>query len=148
VTVVDTSVWIDFFNGAQSTEVELLDRSLGRRTIVVGDLIVAEVLQGFRSEADVDAARVALSNFEVVPMVGAGMAMKSAANYRRLQRLGVTVRKTIDMMIATWCVEHGHDLLYSDREFDACVRHLGLRSARLPGQGCRSRDGRRRGSRP
>jgi predicted nucleic acid-binding protein len=132
VTVVDTSVWIDFFNGAASDEVEALDQLLGHKNVIVGDLILAEVLQGFRSEADFDAARAALTNFETVSMVGAELATKSAANYRRLRRRGVTVRKTIDMMIATWCIEHGHDLLYSDRDFDACVRHLGLVPAQEP----------------
>lgn len=129
MTVVDTSVWIDFFNGTTSYEVEMLDRLLGRENIVVGDLILAEVLQGFRSERDFDAARAALLNFETAAMVGTEMASKSAANYRRLRRRGVTVRKTIDVMIATWCIERAHDLLYSDRDFDACVRHLGLRAA-------------------
>jgi predicted nucleic acid-binding protein len=127
VTVVDTSVWVDYFNGVTSPEAQTLDGLLGTSgDIVVGDLILAEVLQGFRADSDFAAARAALGAFPVVSMVGTEMAVQSARNYRRLRRLGVTVRKTIDVIIATWCIESGHDLLYSDRDFDPCVEHLGL----------------------
>jgi predicted nucleic acid-binding protein len=128
VTVVDSSVWIDFFKGVPSDETGVLDDLLGRRNIIVGDLILAEILQGFRRESDVKTAHAAMTAFETVPMVGVEMALRSAANYRRLRRRGVTIRKTIDVMIATWCIEYGHELLYSGRDFDACVRHLGLRA--------------------
>jgi predicted nucleic acid-binding protein len=128
VTVVDTSVWIDFFNGVPSDEAGILDELLGREHIVVGDLILTEVLQGFRREADFNAARAALTAFDVVPMVSPELAVRSAANYRLLRRRGVRVRKTIDVMIATWCIESGHELLYSDRGVDPCVRYLGLRA--------------------
>jgi predicted nucleic acid-binding protein len=132
VTVVDSGVWIDYFNGSESPSTAALDALLGRTSIIVGDLIFAEVLQGFRSDAEFEAARAALEAFQIAPMLGHDLAVRSAQNYRRLRRRGVTVRKTIDVMIATWCIELGHDLLYSDRDFDPCVEHLGLR--RVPTQ--------------
>jgi predicted nucleic acid-binding protein len=141
VTVVDSSVWIDFFNGIPTAETELLDGLLGREPLVVGDLVLAEVLQGFRREADFKAAHAALTALETVSMLGAEMAVRTAANYRRLRRRGVTVHKTIGVMIATWCIEFGHPLLFSDRDFDPCVTHLGLRPA-AGHRRSRRRDGR------
>jgi predicted nucleic acid-binding protein len=126
VTVVDTSVWIDYFNGTDTKHTVLLDRLLGREHIVVGDLILAELLQGFRTEADAKAAQSALAAFETVSMVGPELACRAAANYRRLRRRGVTVRKTMDALIATWCMAAGQRLLYADRDFDPFAVHLGL----------------------
>ena len=124
--VVDSSVWIDYFNGVETRETALLEGVLGRRPIVVGDLILVEVLQGFRAEQDVRRARAALDTLIFESMVGRDMALKSASNYRALRAKGVTVRKTIDMLIATFCMEKEHSLLHSDRDFDLIEEHLGL----------------------
>ena len=124
--VVDSGVWIDFFNGTVTPEVERLDTYLDQEILIVGDVVLAEVLQGFRSDEDYQAARQALSQLLVVSMVGPDMAIGSAENYRALRRLGVTVRKTIDTLIATYCLQRGHRLLFSDRDFRPFVDHLGL----------------------
>jgi predicted nucleic acid-binding protein len=129
VIVVDSSVWIDYFNGVGSPQVERLDRNLGTELIVVGDLVLAEVLQGFRSDADFAAARSALEAFDIVPMLGYDLAIRTAENYRTLRGKGVTVRKTIDMIIGTYCIERGLPLLFSDRDFQPLVDHLGLQVA-------------------
>jgi predicted nucleic acid-binding protein len=126
VIVVDSSVWIGYFNGAVARETDLLDELLGAEPIVIGDLILSEVLQGFRSEREVRVARRALDSLLFQPMVGRDVALASARNYRRLRARGVTVRKTIDMLIATFCIENGHCLLHADRDFVAMVEHLGL----------------------
>ena len=126
MTVVDTSVWIDYFNGAATRETALLDALLGVEPIVVGDLILAEVLQGFAFERDVREARAALDRLLFQPMVGRDVALASARNYRTLRARGVTVRKTIDMLIATFCLENGHRLLHADRDFVPIAEHLGL----------------------
>lgn len=130
--LVDSSVWIDYFRGLASPQTDHLDRLLGSELLLIGDLILAEVLQGFASERDFDKATSLLSALPVVPLVGTAVAVQAARNYRYLRTQGVTVRKTIDTLIATSCIEHGHALLYSDRDFDPFVRHLGLESA-LPG---------------
>jgi predicted nucleic acid-binding protein len=127
MVLVDSSVWIDHFIGRTTAETEWLDRSLGRRALVVGDLILAEVLQGFRAEADFRKARRALRKFPVLSMVGEAVALSSARNYRALRSRGVTVRKTIDCLIATCCILRGVKLLHSDRDFDPFELHLGLR---------------------
>ena len=124
--VVDSSVWIDYFNGVETRETALLDGVLGRGPIVVGDLILVEVLQGFRAEQHVRRARAALDTLIFESMVGREIALKSASNYRALRAKGVTVRKTIDMLIATFCMEKEHSLLHSDRDFDPIEEHLGL----------------------
>ena len=124
--VVDSSVWIDYFNGVENRETALLDDFLGEELIVIGDLILTEVLQGFRSEQDVRKARAALDTLVLEPMVGRDIALKSAGNYRALRARGVTVRKTIDMLIGTFCMENGHRLLHRDRDFDPIEKHLGL----------------------
>ena len=127
--VVDSSVWIDYFNGVGSPEVERLDQTVGVDPIVVGDLVLTEVLQGFRSDADLAAARSALDAFEIVPMLGYDLAIRTAENYRALRVRGVTVRKTIDMIIGPFCIERGLALLFSDRDFQPLVDHLGLQVA-------------------
>jgi predicted nucleic acid-binding protein len=129
VIVVDSSVWIDYFNGTNSAEVERLDQTIGVDLIVVGDVVLAEVLQGFRSDADFAAARSALEAFDIVPMLGYDLAIRTAENYRALRVRGVTVRKTIDMIIGTFCIERGLPLLFSDRDFQPLVDHLGLQVA-------------------
>ena len=127
--LVDSSVWIDFFNGRDTPEAARLDLYLGVRPVAVGDLILTEVLQGFRSDRDFDRARILLSACELIEIGGVDLAIQAARNFRRLRALGVTVRKTIDCLIATRCIESGHDLLYSDRDFDPFVAHLGLMTA-------------------
>ena len=126
--VVDSSVWIDYFNGVDNRETALLDGILGVEPVVIGDLVLAEVLQGLRAERDVRRARRALETLVFEPMAGRDIALASAGNYRRLRAKGVTVRNTIDMLIATFCMENGRTLLHSDRDFDPIEKHLGLQT--------------------
>ncbi len=124
--VVDSSVWIGYFNGTETRETLLLDGILGVEPVVIGDLILAEVLQGFRSDLDVRRALDAMDTLMFEPMVGRDIALASARNYRVLRARGVTVRKTIVMLIATYCMENRHALLHSDRDFEQIQQHLGL----------------------
>ncbi len=126
--VVDSSVWIDYFNGTETRETALLDGILGLEPVMVGDLILAEVLQGFHADRDVRRARMVLDTLLFEPMLGRGIALASAANYRTLRGKGITVRKTIDVLIATFCIENGHVLLHSDRDFVPIEEHLGLKA--------------------
>ena len=126
MTVVDTSVWIDYFNGVPTRETALLDGLLGVEPIVIGDIILVEVLQGFDTERDLQEARAALDRLLFQPMVGRDVALAAVRNYRELRARGVTVRKTIDMLIATFCIENGHRLLHADRDFVPIAEHLGL----------------------
>lgn len=128
--LVDSSVWIDFFRGRTTAEVERLDALLGSEPLLVGDLILAEVLQGIPNEAEFRRVRSALGAFVQVDLVGPAVALASARNYRKLRGLGITVRKTIDTLIATACLTHGYRLLHSDRDFDAFEQHLGLQVVR------------------
>ena len=130
--LVDSSVWIDYFRGTATPQVEKLDSLLGSEPIATGDLILTEVLQGFFSDRDFNQARKLMTSLVIVDLVGQEIAIQAARNFRALRSLGVTVRKTIDTLIATRCIESGLPLLYSDRDFDPFVEHLGLRSA-LPG---------------
>ena len=125
--VVDTSVWIDYFNGVPTPQAGLLDELLGKRVIAVGDLILAELLQGFATELDAKRALRLLEPLEFLEMAGRDVAIQSAANYRRLRRRGVTVRKTMDMLIGTYCQMHDHEILHNDRDFDVLAKHLGLK---------------------
>ncbi len=125
--VVDTSVWIDYFNGAPTPQAGLLDTLLGERVLAVGDLILAELLQGFATELDAKRALSLLDPLEFLEMAGRDVAIQSAANYRRLRRRGVTVRKTMDMLIGTYCLMHDHEILHNDRDFDVLAKHLGLK---------------------
>jgi predicted nucleic acid-binding protein len=129
VIVVDSSVWIDFFNGVNTAEVERLDGLLGVTPLAIGDLILVEVMQGFRNEQDVATARQLFRSLAVLPMLGGSNAWKAAENYRQLRRQGITVRKTIDGIIATACIEANLPLLFSDRDFQPYVKHLGLEAA-------------------
>jgi predicted nucleic acid-binding protein len=124
--VVDSSVWIDYFNGVPSPETALLDRSLGTELIAVGDIMLAEVLQGFRAERQFRQAKRLMLSLGVVNMLDASIAVKSAANYRALRSRGATVRKTVDCIIATWCIENGSALLHCDRDFEPFEVYLGL----------------------
>ena len=124
--LVDSSVWIDFFNGVESPQVAVLDAILGEVPILVGDLIMTEVLQGFRRAKHFNAAKTALEQFEYRDMLGRDIAVQSAENYRLLRRSGITPRKTIDVVIATFCVQNGAALLHADRDFDPMEQILGL----------------------
>ena len=124
--VVDSSVWIGHFNGAVTRETEVLDTLLGVEPIVIGGIILAEVLQGFRNDRDFRRARTALDTLIFEPMTGRDVALASARNFRALRARGVTVRKTIDMMIATFCMERRYLLLHSGRDFGPIAEHLGL----------------------
>ena len=119
---------IDYFKGADTREAMLLHSLLGVEPVVIGDLVLAEVLQGFRRERDLRRAEAALQTLILQPMVGHAVAVASARNYRVLRTGGIIVRKTIDVLIATFCIENGHALLHADRDFDAMERHLGLRT--------------------
>jgi hypothetical protein len=125
--LVDSSVWIDYFKGTIAAHTEKLDQLLGREPLAIGDLILAEVLQGFDSERDFNDARKMLTSLMVVQLGGTEIAIQAAKNFRTLRRLGLTVRKTIDTVIATRCIESGYDLLHNDRDFDPFVERLGLR---------------------
>ena len=127
--LVDSSVWIDFFRGTDTPQVNRLDALLAQERIVVGDLIMTEVLQGFRAERDFTQARKTLETFEFVELCGADVSVKAAKNFRALQALGFTVRRTIDTIIATQCIESGYALLHADRDFEPFHAHLGLRLA-------------------
>ena len=127
--LVDSSVWIDYFRGAPTPQAEMLDSLLGSEPVATGDLILAEVLQGFRSDRDFNQARKLLTSLIVIDLGGKDSAIQAAKNFRTLRAKGVTVRKTIDAVIATRCIASGFKLLYSDRDFDPFVRCLGLRSA-------------------
>jgi predicted nucleic acid-binding protein len=129
VIVVDFSVWIDFFNGVSTPEVERLDGSLGVTPLAIGDLILVEVMQGFRNEQDVATARQLFRSLALLSMLGGSNPWKAAENYRQLRRQGITVRKTIDGIIATACIEANLPLLFSDRDFQPYVEHLGLEAA-------------------
>ena len=128
--VVDTSVWIDYFNGRATPGTALLDSLLGQQVLAIGDLILAELLQGFDSEAEARRVLGLIEPLEFLEMAGRDIAIRSAANYRQLRRHGITVRKTMDMLIGTYCLVHGHELLHNDRDFDVLSRHLGLRCLR------------------
>jgi predicted nucleic acid-binding protein len=129
VILVDSSVWIDFFNGRHSRETDLLALLLRRRILLTGDLILTEVLQGFRQKREMEVARRALLGLPYADIVGQEVALASAANYRLLHRRGVTARKTVDLIIATFCIRNGHILLHADRDFEPMSEHLGLRTA-------------------
>jgi predicted nucleic acid-binding protein len=135
VILVDSSVWIDYFRGTATPEAEKLDALLGTEPIATGDLMLTEVLQGFASDRDFNQAKKLLSALTIVEMVGQDIAIQAARNFRALRARGITVRKTIDTLIATRCIESGLILLYSDRDFDPFVEHLGLRAAMLGGGG-------------
>jgi len=124
--LVDSSVWIDYFNGKVTPATEKLDTLLGQETLAIGDLILTEVLQGFDNQRDFDTALQLMLSLEIVTIAGPDLAVAAAGNYRKLRGLGVTVRKTIDTLIATRCIESGFELLHSDRDFEAFIRHLGL----------------------
>ncbi|MBZ0107307.1 MAG: PIN domain nuclease [Candidatus Scalindua rubra] len=125
--VVDSSVWIDYFNGNMTPKTDWLDAALGNESILIGDLILTEVLQGFQSDKDFQKAKSLLLSFHVVEMLGQEVALKSASNYRYLRKKGVTIRKTIDVIIGTFCIHNVFSLLHDDRDFTPLEKHLNLR---------------------
>jgi predicted nucleic acid-binding protein len=127
--VVDSTVWIDYFNGFENPHTNYLHNMLDKTQILVGDLILAEVLQGFRHDPDFEMACHAMGKFLQVNMVSPLLALQSARNYRFLRQKGITVRKTIDSLIATYCIENDHELLHNDNDFDGYEKHLSLRVA-------------------
>ena len=131
--VVDTSVWIDYVNGMNSEQTEILHHALLHTRIVTGDLIITEFLQGFRSAKDLAKGRQLMEELEYHDFVGKQMAVRATEHYRTLRKNGITVRKTIDVLIATFCIEHGYWLLHYDRDFDAMEKILGLQVLGLPG---------------
>jgi len=124
--LVDSSVWIDYFNGSKTSQTDWLDSSLGSTPIIMGDLILTEILQGFQDDNDFKIASDLLLSVPFEPMGGQVIALESAMNYRFLRRKGVTVRKTIDVIIGTFCIHHQLTLLHNDRDFDPMVKFLGL----------------------
>jgi predicted nucleic acid-binding protein len=124
--IVDSSVWVDYFNGVKNQQTDYLHQIVDKTPIIIGDLILAEVLQGFRDDMDFETARRIFSKFLQVEMVNPDLAVQSARNYRVLRRKGLTVCKTIDSLIATYCIENEHDLLHNDGDFDGYEQHLGL----------------------
>jgi predicted nucleic acid-binding protein len=127
--LVDSSVWIDYFRGIQSSQTDQLHALLGNEPIATGDLVLAEVLQGFGSVQDFNQGKKLLTSLPIIELVGQDIAIQAANNFRTLRSLGITVRKTIDTLIATSCIEKGLALLYRDKDFDPFVEHLGLQSA-------------------
>ncbi|WP_022947257.1 type II toxin-antitoxin system VapC family toxin [Methylohalobius crimeensis] len=126
--LVDSSVWIDYFNGLDTPHTDKLDSLLGIEPVGVGDLILTEVLQGFRSDRDYRTAKQLFASLELFEMLGREIAIKSAENFRSLRKRGITVRKTVDTIIATFCIEARHALLFSDKDFLPFVEYLGLRA--------------------
>lgn len=127
--LVDSSVWIDYFRGVPNPQTDRLDELLGLEALITGDIVLAEVLQGFSAENDFLTAHRLMTGVQVIDIAGPEVAVQAARNYRTLRALGVTVEKTIDTLIATRCLQDGLSLLYSDRDFDPFVQHLGLRPA-------------------
>lgn len=127
MVVVDSGVWVDYFIGKETIQTKRLEDLISSTIIVVGDLVLAEVLQGFREDRDYKIAKSLLEELELVTMTGIDIALKSADNYRSLRKKGLIVRKTIDCLIATYCIQNDFPLLYSDRDFDAFAKNLGLK---------------------
>ena len=121
-------MWVDYFRGVATSQTDKLDLMAGAHRLAVGDLIVTEVLRGFRDDASFERARKLLDRFVLIELGGYRIALQAAKNYRALKALGITVRKTIDTFIATKCIEDGLSLLHSDRDFAPFVEHLGLKS--------------------
>jgi predicted nucleic acid-binding protein len=126
VIVVDSSVWIDFLSGRDLAHVQRLRAALGVEEIVVGDLMLCEVLQGVSDEQRAREVESILRRFAIVTMAGDAIAVAAARNFRYLRRVGITVRRTIDLLIGTWCIENRMPLLHHDGDFGPMVRHLGL----------------------
>ncbi len=127
--LVDSSVWIDYFSGNSSPETDFMDGVLGVSAIAIGDLILTEVLQGFRHDKDYNTAKRLLEDLTIFELLGTKMSVRSSNNFRKLRKKGLTIRKTADVIIASFCIEHNLPLLFSDKDFKPFVKHLGLRDA-------------------
>ena len=127
--IADTSVWIDYFNGVESAETNALDSALEDGAIAIGDIIFLEILQGFRNDKDFKTAKFRLSFLDQFEMFGHSSVFKCADNYRFLRKKGITIRKTTDIIIATFCIENKIPLLFTDRDFVPFTQHLKLESA-------------------
>ena len=127
MTIIDTTVWIDYLAGTANPHTDWLDRELNRQRLGLTDLILCEVLRGIRADSTFERVRHELGKFEVFECVGESLAIASAKNYRFLRLRGHTIRKTIDCFIATFCLSGEHSLLHRDRDFDRFEQHLGLR---------------------
>jgi hypothetical protein len=126
MVLVDTTVWIDYLRGTGNAETQWLDSELGIRPVALTDLILCEVLQGVRDDDDYETIRRHFMQFQVFETGGIRLALASAQNYRELRRRGHTIRKTVDCLIATFCLLHGHALLHRDRDYDPFERYLGM----------------------
>ena len=124
--LVDSSVWIDYFNGQDNKQTNTLNDALGVRPVAIGDLILAEVLQGFKDDKDYKTAKSLFDELIIYDLVGKNMAVKSAENFRALRKKGITVRKPVDVIIATFCIEKKLPLLFLDKDFKPFVKLLGL----------------------
>ena len=125
--LVDSSVWIDYFRGRPTAQTDLLEGLLDSQELAIGDLILTEVLQGCKLDKEFNEVWRLLSRLDLVVLGGEDVMIEAAKNYRKLRNLGVTVRGTIDVVLATRCIVSGHQLLHTDRDFDAFEQHLGLR---------------------
>ena len=130
MVIVDTSVWIDYFADRPTPQVSVLERAIDAEPLAVGDLVVFEVMRGLRYERDARRVGGLFEQLTVIPMGGGRIARRAAEDYRILRSRGITVRATVDCLIATFCIEHNHVLLHNDRDFDAFEQHLGLRVLR------------------
>ncbi len=129
--LVDTSVWIDYFNGADNQFTETLDANLIEGQVAIGDLIFLEILQGFRKDSDYKKTKICLSALDRYEMFGHRMVDKCADNYRSLRKKGITIRSTVDVIIATFCIENDLPLLFKDKDFLPFIDHHGLISVSL-----------------
>jgi len=127
VILVDTSVWIDYFNGIENRHTENLDHILSEQSVLIGDIILTEILQGFDGDKDFRLAKQALNLLECVHLGGKSLAIKAASNFRFLRSKGVTIRKTVDMLIGSWCIEHEVELLHNDKNFNQIATQLPLK---------------------
>jgi predicted nucleic acid-binding protein len=128
VILVDTSVWIDHLNDAATGQVVRLRQLIPTTPLLIGDLILCELLQGLRSEREARLVERGLRRFATASLLDVNLAVRAAANYRFLRSKGTTIRKTVDVIIGTFCIEYGHVLLHDDRDFEPMVRFLGLRT--------------------
>jgi len=126
VILVDTSVWIDYFNGLENNQTESLDQLLSERTVLVGDIILTEILQGFDRYKEFRLAKEALDPLDCIHLGGKSLAIKAASNFRFLRSKGITIRKTVDMLIGSWCIKHDVELLHNDKDFDRIATQLPL----------------------
>lgn len=128
--LVDASVWIDYFNGVATPQTDWLDAVLGRAPLCLGDIILCEVLQGFQRQSEFEQVKIALLGLPIYTLCGVELALQSAEHYRALRRRGITVRKTIDCLIATFAIANQMWLLHNDRDFDPFETYLGLKVVR------------------